>query len=716
MAGTSCSAKLDFSKISESEILADDVSSNGRAWLKADVEEKIYFLADSNTTSSSLIPGVVIKFSDGCFASLCPANQNVFNPTLLMTAQALNATAFVANGGDGESSGSSPPSQSSTSSLQDTSSVKAQSVCSADNIMSNASSSVDAASINDKGGQPAAVLPAAAVIPMKSNIRTYGPFASTNFHTSSGGIGVEVNQDLAPWVFGSTAYMIEAGNAIAQSANIGLLYGETGGVTVPGLPQYGFGQIFGATGPNLTGVSVSFGSNGITTSYDFRTFTPKFGGLTRQYIERFKMIAKYRTEQLRFLRNNQITQGKINRQIKKFNNSNRRVSGEENKPNSAKASLQRILVGGYDLNATANVERVIVGTSTLAKTAVEMMENYGNKAYMGLDAFFTPISLNGDGGLPSFTKFTKKDLLSSSNHPNPPCSVSGEMLYNLDITQFYLNPLTNPFGSGEHHHSGSGDGHSLDLVGREETVPESGLITNFYGKEDPNRYSDDYRFLGLRGPLVLQSWGYDTNGKPIPNEGDNTDRFPHNWLSSPSTWPVGPVDLRFDNDRGVWVSPQPYKVVVAKIENTLVPFSSSSGFIVTEHSESITQYSDDIYDKNGQTAQTTETSGNAKIEIIDKIGGLIPKDSLVYAYYDTFTNKYIALNSAGSSSMMKGLYSGSWDKNSSKEVTLVQFNTTVSVINKLKDIQPDTISGEQNVCYISNFGGNIYELISAECL
>lgn len=708
MAGTSCSAKLDFSKISESEILADDVNSNGRAWIKADVEEKIYFLSTG--------PAVVIKFSDGCFASSCPVTQNVFNPTLLLTAQALNATAFVANG-EGEQ-GSNPPQQSSSSTLQDTSSVKAQNVCSVENIMSSASSSVDAASINDKGSQPAAVLPAAAVIPMKSNIRTYGPFASNNFHTSSGGIGVEVNQDLAPWVFGSTAYMIQAGNAIAQSSNIGLLYGETGGVTVPGLPQYGFGQIFGATGPNLTGISVSFGSNGITTSYDFRTFTPKFGGLTRQYIERFKMIAKYRTEQLRFLRNNQITQGKINRQIQKFNNNNRRISAEENKPNSAKASLQRVLVGGFDLNATAGVERVSVGVSTLAKTSVEMMENYANKAYMGLDAFFSPVSLNGDGGLPAFTTPSKNiDLLASTNHANPPTSISGQNIYNLDISQSYLNPLTNNFPASGHYHAGPGDGHSLDLVGRGTNVPEDGLITNFYAKNDPNRYSDDYRFLALRGPLVLQSWGYDTNGKPVPNEGNNTDRFSQNWLSSPSTWPIGPVDLRFDSTRGVWVSPPPYKIVVAKVDNTTTPFGSASGSILTTHSENLVKYSDDIYDKDGNIITTNDEISEAKIEIIDKIGSIIPSGSLVYAYYDTYTNKYIALNSGGGTgSLFKAYYVGSWNKGDTKEVILANFNTSVSVTNYIKNILPDASSGSSNICYIINVQNNIYELVSAECL
>ena len=709
MAGTSCGSKLDFSKISESEILADDVNSNGRAWLKADVEEKIYFLSGT----IGLLPGVVIKFSDGCFASLCPVGQNVFNPTLLMTAQALNATAFVANNeGDG---GSSPPTESS-STLQDTSSIKAQNVCSinSNSLMSNASSTIDAASINDKGNQPAAVLPSAAVIPMKSNIRTYGPFASNNFHTSSGGIGVEVNQDLSPWVFGSTAYMIEAGNAIAQSANIGLLYGETGGVTVPGLPQYGFGQIFGAAGPNLTGVTVSFGSNGITTSYDFRTFTPKFGGLTRQYIERFKMIAKYRTEQLRFLRNNQITQGKINRQIKKFNNS-KRISAEENKPNSSKASLQRILVGGYDSNIS---ERIVVGASTLAKTSVEMMEQYANKAYMSLDGFFTPVSLSGDGGLPSFTLPENNiDCLSSTNHANPPVSYSGKNIYNLNISQYYLNPLTNPFSSGDHHHTGAGDGHSLDLVGREDSIPESGLITNFYNKNDPNRYSDDYRFLGLRGPLVLQSWGYDTNGKPIPNEGENTDRFQNNWLSSPSTWPVGPVDLRFDKNRGVWVAPPPFKVVVSKLLADLTPFGTASGCIITDNSSSFVSFSDNIYDQDGNIIPSSDEQSEAIITIVDKLGVVIAKDAFIYAYYDTYTNMYIALN-AGSSrgAILKGTYVGSWEKNATKEVTLSEYNTNVNVINKLRNIVPDASSGQDNICYVSLFQGNVYELISAECI
>ena len=34
-------------------------------------------------------------------------------------------------------------------------------------------------------------------------------------------------------------------------------------------------------------------------------------------------------------------------------------------------------------------------------------------------------------------------------------------------------------------------------------------------------FPNDLRPMALRGPLVIQGWGYDLNGKPIPNKADN---------------------------------------------------------------------------------------------------------------------------------------------------------------------------------------------------
>lgn len=719
MAGTACDSRLDISKISDDNIIADSNFDNGRAWIRADVEEKIYILF--NSTLGSNVPGVVIKFPDACYASMCPADlQAVINPTLLLASQALDTTLTAQQ--NTSTPGAPQPNPSGTSISDSASAHKSKNICGLgpEAKLRGANKAVDSAAINDRGYQPAAVLPNAAVIPMKSNIKTYGPFISQNFNTSAGGIGVETNQDLAPWVFGSSTLMNEAGQRIAESANIGLLYAETGGVTVTGLPAYTFGQIFGATGPNLTGISVSFSSAGITTTYDFRTFTPKFGGLTRSFIDKFKMIAKHRTEQLRMLRNNQITQSKIGRKIAKFNRGNR-TQTERDMPRSARSTLQRVLVGGIE-NSTSGVDRNVVGLSPLGKSVIEMIENYQNKAYISFDGLYSPVSIKGDGGLPKFAEFSVLDKHKSSpNYAQPPFSVSGVDNYNLEINQDYLNPLTNTFASGEHHHAGSGYGHSIDLIGRGSELPESGLITNFYNKDDPSRYSEDYRFLAMRGPLVLQSWGYDTDGKPIPNESGNTDRFAKNWLLESSKWPVGPIDLRFDRTRGVWVAPPPYRIVVVKLLDDLSPYSTTSGVVINENVEKDLTYGPNLYDKNGNEIGADLATSKATVSLVDRLGNLHSKDSVVYAYYDTYSSNYLILSAgAGEERILKGTYIGSWDKNQSKSVTLISNSSSssnaVNVINRLKNIPPASASSESRVCYITNVGGNNFDLVSAECL
>ena len=118
------------------------------------------------------------------------------------------------------------------------------------------------------------------------------------------------------------------------------------------------------------------------------------------------------------------------------------------------------------------------------------------------------------------------------------------------------------------------------------------------------------RFFGFRGPMMLHGWGYDTEGYPVPNAADEpreidqygrskrfilttsgtndltkdgefyppegqllgdvigkgytksgaewektkSKYFYLNWAERPDTWPVGPIDLRWDNDRKVWAA------------------------------------------------------------------------------------------------------------------------------------------------------------------
>lgn len=646
MAGVNC-GKLDLTKLPQDEL----ITINDQTWIKTEVDEKIYIVSGK--------PSVVIKFSDMCSATVCD-DQNDLNPALagLM--------------GQKEADSEPEPSENCDPAYESCSQDKTRSLPEEVNNdredLQQAQTAVDINSLNVFSWYGAAVKPAAAVVPMKSNIRTYGPYASSNFGLSKGGTQVEVNTDLAPWVFGSIEAMNIAGSGIVESTAIGLIKAETGSITIPGLPTSSFtnlGVALGGVGPTLSSINFSYGSNGVTTNYEFKTYTPKFGGLNRHLLDKVKNIAKNRTEQLRFLRNNQITQNKISRKLRAVNRANNAQGGG--------GTLQRVLIGEiYDWQEIGDEysQRTVVGMDSLRKSVNEMAYDYNKKAFVSLDALYGPISKNGDGGLPRYANFEPGCHKSSPLQPQPPFTIeteansgsnvfnSGLNQYNLEITQDYTDPLTNPFSTDEHHHNGDGVGHVIDLIGRNNEIPSSGLITNFYNLSDENRYSSDYRFLGMRGPILLHSWGYDTDGKPIPNEadvesavksGDFTsenlkDGFLQDWLGKPNTWPVAPIDFRFDRKRGLWVTPPGYKVVVAKLDEKLDAYGSAIASLINRDATNNLEFGPDLYNKDGEVVLADDSDeSKAKIKVVDRLGNSYSSGTKMYCYYDTFNCEYIVI-------------------------------------------------------------------------
>lgn len=664
MAGINC-GKLDIRDIPQDEIISND----NFAWVKAEVEEKIYIYNDR--------PCVVIKFSEPCFATICN-DQDPIPRGLLSHADSTN------NGVSGSSGNDSGGSIDTDTGNTHTTQAYSSSTTSGENKenLETAAKAVDAAAINSRGYAFSAVMPSAAAVPMRSNIKPYGPYCSNNFYTSAGGIQAETNTDLAPWVFGSIQAMNTAGNSLAQNAVIGVNKAGTGSIAIPGLPisQFtGLGVALAGTGPTLSAMNFSYGSGGISTTYEFRTYTPKFGSLNRHLLDRVKTISKNRTEQIRFLRGNQINLNKIGRKNAAVAAKQRRRENAD-KHKRGQGTLQRVLVAGIqdwqEQRGSPN-HRTVVGIDTLSKSVVEMAYDYDKKAYMSLDGLFGPVSKEGSGSLPQYASYEIGDHKSSSQLAQPPFALdeeptnsendvfaSGLNLNNLEISQKYIDPLTNKLTEDSHHHDGDGSGHVIDLVGRETEVPEKGMVTNFYHLDDEERYSDDYRFLGMRGPIVLHSWGYDTEGKPIPNESDSeeqtkqgeftkdnlADRFLTDWLGKPKTWPVAPIDFRFDRKRGVWVTPPGYKVVVAKLEEKLEAYGEAEASLINEREEK--KYGDDLVDKDGDTVVADGSAETeAKIKIVDRIGASLAKGTKCYAYYDTYNSEYVVLKGGGQESI-----------------------------------------------------------------
>ena len=71
---------------------------------------------------------------------------------------------------------------------------------------------------------------------------------------------------------------------------------------------------------------------------------------------------------------------------------------------------------------------------------------------------------------------------------------------------------------------------------------------------------DQVRTVGLKGPILLSSWGYDMGGKPVPaksEDGDDSFRFKPFFAAQRSTWKTGPVHLLWDEERQVWTGGLP---------------------------------------------------------------------------------------------------------------------------------------------------------------
>jgi hypothetical protein len=159
----------------------------------------------------------------------------------------------------------------------------------------------------------------------------------------------------------------------------------------------------------------------------------------------------------------------------------------------------------------------------------------------------------------------------------------------------------NPFAQG-HHVSVLSRG---EKAGNVDTRSDSGGQTAEVLGHTPGDPRAASRPMSLRGPLVMTGWGYNTENLPVPNmKRDALDRetnprsanfgmpielpesqqytnpkinFLSGHMSRIDTWKTGPVDLRWDDARKVWVSPGMNKVYLSKAARCILPTAGPDG-------------------------------------------------------------------------------------------------------------------------------------------
>jgi len=425
---------------------------------------------------------------------------------------------------------------------------------------------------------PPILMPSGAFVPIEDQTTVYGPWG---FAGIPGSVFYESDESLVPWEYSSDNLMfLSATDKIAGSVSQ-FRKTERGSVQLAGFPELPLGaeimaldnanppqalttqkfletrtgtqgscdpagNLFtclipmgvwsGIYGPSITQINVNIGSQGFTTDYQFNTYSPQFGRFKKSNAERLKKSGQDRIN-LRKQITTSLKNSKINNdKITSFNQYTNKRAGSALFPQTP----HHLLIGNSyidltdysGLTATGGLRRrssVFTEAYKYFEYGIDSEDTYSKTAFMSWDGLIRPVSKTGSGGLPGYVKG------SALGSPNK---------FNLD-----------PFKSG----------HDIQVVSFGQNPPQDGTIDILRNNGYEESNLSDYRFMALRGPLVIAGWGYDTEGKPIPSASDSgavsgefaasgSGDFLSGYLSDARTWPVAPVDMRFDRKRKVWVA------------------------------------------------------------------------------------------------------------------------------------------------------------------
>lgn len=364
---------------------------------------------------------------------------------------------------------------------------------------------------------PPPIYPTAAAVPLRSNTLTYGPWFAVG---PAGKVKMEQDSTLTPWNYGGYTVMNLAGVARALTGVTNMLVGEVGDNEVAGTPTISLADTLSSGGPNLTGIDVSIGKEGVTTRYRFATFTPRFGLFAKAAVDRLRRMAVAAVEIRRNLRS-------------AIRESQLRSDAIENANSAYK---------GFMDNAPEVFRRL----------------NCPHLAFISFSEW------DDD------TQTVRTTMQSATYEEALPLSNADDDDQYVETAMMHLNGLLRPFATINDDTSDyipiynlgpdyDGDGLTVDNLDPFQNQTDVELLAwgdSYKGlhayRLNPNLDTTSARPIALRGPLVMAGWGYDVTLMPVPFNTDAGSGWVPNYLRRQDLWKVGPVDFLWDDNRGVW--------------------------------------------------------------------------------------------------------------------------------------------------------------------
>lgn len=445
-----------------------------------------------------------------------------------------------------------------------------------------------------------ALLPNAVAIPLRSLVNTYGPWVSTAGPT--GPVNFEKNPDLVPWNYGSEDNLDTVANILVSGGLSNAQVLESGTLTVVSLPQINIGRELLQYGPIVTGITVSIGTEGVTTTYRMKTYTNKYGVLSKANADRFRRLGDKNNRLLRDV-NNKIRNnsngpnimrgaGGFSKHTKSelmFGVDKRRVGISSKSPipmlSASTDSYMDLNSGGRWMTDTNGItNNPYTRHNVDLRSYGEFMSNlneedWNRKAFISLDGIFTPFEYGFRVAASANTRNSARLATTESNTYEtgsefalatlpalPPSNINHQIQIPKYIDSSTLNP-TKIFETGQWKPSDSvATKDNIQLISSGDGAMPEDISTRFGTR------GGYVKSLALRGPVMICGWGWDVHNKPVPNSQEDTHGraktadFAPGFMSKPYMWKCGPLDVRWDSRRGVWTSWPGYSWLTVSID------------------------------------------------------------------------------------------------------------------------------------------------------
>ena len=464
---------------------------------------------------------------------------------------------------------------------------------------------------------PLPLYPIFTVTCIKSENTFYGPWISK--YGNGGKTKFEQDASVTPWSYGSREKMQEISSQRIKDELAYMENVETGQYTKLGLPEYSLGDELVSSGPRLTNISVTYSSSGINTTYTVSTYTPKFGFLPKQSIDNVKRLAQKTYATRRFLLQQYFDMQRsvqslirtfIGRGIYRFS-----ITATLGKRHDRSTPHAVLLLQSYNPRnlygdgGLVDKTKTVGGFTTIGEAIKDISSTgaddsrFNRSVVASIDQIFRPYAnATETESIPKIT-LPEGSLINQAgnNNPNPyiPTSIS-------------YNPLK--------------INSDIDLV-----MPDINDVSQWDHHNFPGQYTIDNTILAgkgvaFKGPMMLTGWGTAITGDNaydlVPNVQNG---FP--WQDG-KNFKTGPIDLVWDEVRGVWTS---HDIILCESAQDIAGTDS-----IPVDSEQIFGFGDAyIY-----LGRNKDVSGQ-KITIVNIGSEDIPAYTRLLAKYDVYNNQWV---------------------------------------------------------------------------